>query len=149
MRRLIKSIVESLGMEYFFEDWTRANVTMNGARHGRLPAVLDVLPVAGGIRSTMGGITVSTNRMVWFLDRIEIDDKSERDWNVVTRMLDKAKRFLVLLNDNRRCLPVTDVTWRAEYSLLDEKVGGVCLEFTLTPSVPECVDGLIDGGNGA
>lgn len=140
--KTLKDIADELGVSYLFEDWTRANIAMDGRRFADhpdgLPLVLDVLPVSGTVSVRNGIVRSTTERLVWFLDAIRMDSTTAEDASVGTRMMELAKRFIAHVNASGDYERVNDAVWRAEYALLDENVGGVCLEFTLTPIDGEC-----------
>ena len=145
MEATFKQIADQIGLTYYFEDWSRANFALDGSRFGDLPALLDILPAAGQIIENPAGMIITeTERQLWFIGRNEMDSASEDDWNIVEAMTAKAREFLTRLNATHRYRYISNVQWRADYTLLTEHLGGIGITFTLTPLDGVCVDNLLE-----
>ena len=79
----VKAIVEGMGLTFVFNDWTRANLSLDASC---LPACVYLLPVSGTLANKNGNFRDWPNAMIAFLDRAELDFNGESNEPAVERM---------------------------------------------------------------
>jgi len=135
----IKQIVESIpGLSYEFNDWTRANVTLDNAA---LPTCLYLLPDSGNLLNKNGNFRDYPNVSIAFLDKAEFDFEGEENEPTVERMKDFAKRFIIAVNNSRmfNALP-ENILYNVVYDKLDVNLTGVVIEVTLQELIGTCIN---------
>jgi len=134
----IKTIVEQMsGITFEFNDWTRANVTLD---FKRLPVCLYILPVSGQMNFKNGNIRDYPNALIAFLDAAELDFDGATNEPTVERMKDFARTFVRLLNKSGMFEPLPDViNYSVVYDKLDSNLTGVVLSLNLKELKGECV----------
>ena len=135
----IKKIVESIdGLNYEYNDWTRANVTLDNLP---LPVCLYILPVYGSLLNKNGNFRDHPNAMIAFLDKAEFDFDGKDNEPTVEKMKYLAKKFVIAVNDSRMFRPLPEnIPYSVVYDQLDVNLTGVVLNITLEEEVGMCIN---------
>ena len=133
----IKQIVETIdGLSYEFNDWTRANVTLDMKA---LPTCLYLLPVSGTLLNKNGNFRDYPNALIAFLDKAEFDFDGEDNEPTVERMKEYAKSFIVAVNNSGKFTPIPENTpYSVVYDKLDVNVTGVVIQVQLKELQGKC-----------
>lgn len=134
----IRRVVESIdGLSYEFNDWTRANVTLDNAV---LPTCLYLLPVSGRLHNKNGNFRDYPNALIAFLDKAELDFDGGENEPTVERMKDYAKRFILTVNSSGMFEPIPeDVAYSVVYDKLDVNLTGIVIQVQLKELKGSCV----------
>lgn len=125
----LKQVAESFGVSFVFEDWTQANVEIDGTP---LPAVVYVLPASGELNFKNGNIRDNQNGMLAFLDKVELNGNGLDNDCVVDRMKSLAMNFIVKLNQTGYFEPLGGVLkYQVAYNKLNAVTSGIVFEVTL------------------
>jgi hypothetical protein len=133
----IRQIVEQMqGISYEFNDWTRANVTLD---FKALPVCLYILPVSGRLNFKNGFVRDNPNAMIAFLDKAELDFEGSENEVTVERMKQHAVEFISLANRSGQFKPLPEnVPYSVVYDKLDVNLTGIVLSVTLEELQGEC-----------
>lgn len=124
----IRTLLESLGENYMFEDWSVANVRID---RFPLPCVLNVLPVSGTLEVSNTQLRDKPSMMIAFMDKVSFDASGDQRSEVVERCKDRAKAFILTLNKSDLFYPVEgEIRYSVFYDKLNVSVAGVMIEFT-------------------
>lgn len=136
----IKSVVDSIeGLSFEFNDWTRANVTLD---YKCLPTCLYVLPVSGELNAKNGNFRDYPNMLIAFLDKADLDFEGTDNEIVVERMKDYARQFIIAVNRSGLFEPIPDrVSYSTIYDRLDVNLTGVAIQVQLKELQGHCVGG--------
>lgn len=125
----LKQVAESLGVSFVFEDWTQANVEIDGRP---LPAVVYVLPASGELNFKNGNIRDNQSGMLAFLDKVELNGNGLDNDCVVDRMKSLAMNYIVKLNQTGYFEPLGGVMkYQVAYNKLNAVTSGIIFEVTL------------------
>lgn len=135
----IRAIAEKMGIEYIYDDWTRANIRIDRTP---LPVMVNVLPVSASFRTINRGanLVLQANCLIAFLDKTEFDFDSTENDVIVHKMTDYAAAFVMLCNESGDFEPIGNDNMRLEvcYDKLDCNVTGVVLDIALTETTGYC-----------
>ena len=133
----VKAIVEGMGLTFVFNDWTRANLSLDASC---LPACVYLLPVSGTLANKNGNFRDWPNAMIAFLDRAELDFNGESNEPAVERMKALAKRFIAEVNRSGMFSPLpAETPYSVVYDQLDANVTGVVLNVQLKELQGSCM----------
>ncbi len=134
----IKQIVETIpGLSYEFNDWTRANITLDNLP---LPVCLYVLPASGTLKNKNGNFRDCPNAMIAFLDKAELDFDGADNEITVERMKDYAKRFIIAVNNSGMFGYIPEDThYSVVYDLLSVNLTGITIQVKLEELQGSCV----------
>lgn len=137
----IRQIVDQIGgLHYEFNDWTRANATID---YGSLPVCVNVLPVSGELAAKNGNLRDYPNCLIAFMDKAELDFDGQENEITVNRMKDFAKRFILEANRSGLFEPIEqNVPYSVVYDLLDANLTGVAIELQLKELIGDCAQNL-------
>jgi len=135
----IKSIVSQMqGLNFEFNDWTRANVTLD---FKNLPVCLYLLPVSGILFNKNGNMRDCPNALIAFLDLAEFDYDGATNEPTVERMKGYARDFIHRVNNSRLFSPLPEnVNYSVVYDKLDANVTGVVLSVRLEELHGDCIN---------
>jgi hypothetical protein len=135
----IKNIVLQIeGLSYEYNDWTRANVTLDLKT---LPVCVYVLPASGQLYNHNGNLRDYPNAMMAFLDKAELDYEGEENEPTVERMKKAAKTFIQRVNSSGMFAPIPEtINYRVVYDMLDVNLTGVILELQLKELRGDCIN---------
>lgn len=143
----IKSIVEDMGINYLFEDWSRANFELDKSLRSEdfnFPVCINLLPVSGMLSQANGYIKDASNCLVVFADKADFDFKGATNQVAVERMKTLAMIFISKCNESGKFEPITDsVRYSVLYDTLDVNITGVTVELTLKEATGRCAENLI------
>ena len=123
----IKSILEGMGENYMYDNWTNANVRLD---KGTFPCVIDLLPVSGSFEFGKAQIKDKPNMMLAFVDKADFDFSGEDNGKVVEECKKRAKAFLLALNKSGAFYPIEgDIPYSVFYDKFDVNVTGIAIEF--------------------
>lgn len=132
----LKQVAESLGVSFVFEDWTLANVEIDGTP---LPAIVYVLPASGELNFKNGNIRDNQNGMLAFLDKVELNGNGQDNDCVVDRMKSLAVRFISKLNQTGYFESLGGVLkYQVAYNKLNAVTSGIVFEITLKEKTGIC-----------
>jgi len=139
----VKSIVEKIsGLNYNFNDWTRANVELD---YERLPICLYILPPSGTLLFKNGNIRDYPSTIIAFLDKADFDFDSTENEVTVERMKFFAKQFVVGLNSSGLFQPLPEnITYQAIYDKLDVNLTGVAISVELKEINGICIENIMN-----
>lgn len=132
----IKSIAQQMGIAYIYHNWTSVNQAVSTSK---LPVMINVLPVSGSF-SVGYELIERTNCMVAFLDKTDYDFDAEENDQIVERMKNLAKQFLVRLNKvaDIENLNLDEVPYQVVYDKLDANLTGIILDLRISKSEGMC-----------
>ena len=135
----VKKIVEGIeGLNYHYNDWSRANVTLDDLP---LPVCLYVLPASGQFLNKNGNLRDYPNAMIAFLDKAEFDFDGEENEPTVERMKMFARKFILAVNRSKMFNPLPEnIPYKVFYDLLDVNLTGVAIEIRLEELIGLCID---------
>lgn len=137
VEQYIKEIAQSIGINYMFNDWTRANVELD---FKDLPVCVYVLPVSGQLNLHNGKFRDYPNCLIAFLDLAELDFEGEENEITVERMKQFAKKFIIAVNESGKFSPVLEtVSYSVVYDMLDQNLTGVTIQLQLKELIGDCV----------
>jgi len=130
VERKIKSVIEKMqDVTYIFDNWQTANKKLDSAS---LPAVLNVLPVSGTFNLSRTMLKDFPNCMLAFMDKTSFDFDGTDNDVIIERCKDRAKEFILLLNESELFEPVSgDIPYSIFYDKLDVNVTGIVIELKL------------------
>jgi len=133
----VKEIVESMGLPFQYNDWTRVNVEVDFTK---LPLCVFVLPVSGQLYNKHLNIHDWPNCLIAFLDLAEMDFDGEENENTVDRMKKKAFEFVSAVNNSNAFEPLPDIIpYSVVYDYLDDNLTGIVLDVQLKERVGSCI----------
>lgn len=133
----VKTIAEGMGLTFVFNDWTRANLTLD---HSCLPACVYLLPVSGTLENKNGNFRDYPNAMIAFLDRAELDFDGQSNEPTVERMKELAKQFVASVNRSGMFSPLpASIPYSVVYDQLDANVTGVVINIQLKELQGSCM----------
>jgi len=136
----VKKIVSGIeGINYEYNDWSRANITLDNLP---FPVCLYVLPVSGQLYNKNGNFRDFPDAFIAFLDKAEFDFDGKDNEPTVERMKEYAKKFILAVNNSRMFQPLPEsIMYRAVYDLLGVNLTGVIIEIKLEELEGLCVNG--------
>ena len=142
MEQKKKKIVESLGIGYMFDDWSRANLKADSPVI-KYPLCVNLLPVSGTFSFKTGIVKDSPNCLFAFLDKTDLDFDSKENNEIVERMKRLALKFIAKLNSSGVFEPIEgDIRYSIVYDKLDVNLTGVTVEITLKTVRGVCGESL-------
>lgn len=142
MEQKIKKIVESLGIGYIFDDWSRANLKADKPTI-LYPLCVNLLPVSGTFSFYSGIVKDSPNCLFAFLDKTDLDFDGKENSEIVERMKNLALKFIAKLNSSGVFEPIEgDIRYSVVYDKLDVNLTGITIEITLKPLRGICEETL-------
>lgn len=125
----IKSVVDQMGINYIFENWTTANVVLDSST---FPVMLNVLPVSGKFNVGKTQLKDCPNCMLAFLDKIELDANGIENDAVIERMKSLAKDFIKRMNSSGLFDYLEgEIPYSVVYDKLDVNVAGIVIELQI------------------
>lgn len=124
------------GLTYHFNDWTRANISMDDVA---LPVLINLLPVEG-ITSINGDRWREGRECLFaFMDQTDIDSSATEDHAVVNCMREYKRAFLVALNKSGYFKPIEgDVKDSVVTDKLDVNITGIIVPLRLIERDGQC-----------
>lgn len=121
----VRSIVEPLGVNYAYNDWTRVNMDFD---HLEYPAVVFIQPVSGNLKVANEQIRDQPDCQFAFLDRTAHDDNAVSEDCVIERMKRLCYRFIKAFNASRLFDPLPeDIRYQSVVDRLDQGVSGIII----------------------
>jgi hypothetical protein len=138
IKEKVKSIIEKIeGLSFEYNDWTRANITLDNKE---LPTCLYLLPVSGSLNMHNGIIRDKPDCLIAFIDKDELDFDGEQNDEIMERMKDFARRFIVEVNKSGLFKPVDgNFIYTSIWDKLDVNLTGIVLEIRLEELDGVCV----------
>lgn len=121
----VRSIIEPLGVNYAYNDWTRVNMDFD---HLAYPAIVFIQPVSGNLKVANEQIRDQPDCQLAFLDRTAHDDNAVSEDCVIERMKRLCYRFIKAFNASRLfdALP-EDIRYQSVVDRLDQGVSGIII----------------------
>lgn len=138
----IKRAANVAGLEYYFEDWQRANLALD--KDAKFPVLVDVLPAGGVLEFEAGQVRDCPFRLFAILAPTNLDFISGTNAVILNDCKKRAAIFIRELNNGRVVRVLTKrVKYSTIYDKLDRNLTGISFEVQTEPIYGVCEEDLI------